>query len=206
MAKTPQVFRAALGFVNIKGIDMRKTCVMLDLETLGKSAGCKLLSIGASAFETKTPAENRTFYIEVNRHQQYDLKEDPSTLAWWNYQSVEAKGNLFTPDNGAHLDDALGQFNMWLCSLDNVPNILIYGNGADFDNAIIQAAFKQTHLTPCWPHWNNRCYRTIKAMYKSVEKLHPVGIAHNAVWDAINQGNHCRRIFDKYELWENVVS
>lgn len=40
-----------------------------------------------------------------------------------------------------------------------------------------------------WPHWNDRCYRTLKAMRPDV-KMERTGTHHNAVDDATSQARH----------------
>ena len=57
--------------------------VMIDLETLGRRAGCAILSIGAVAFDLKQGL-GEEMYVVVNRQScnAAELHEDLSTLDW----------------------------------------------------------------------------------------------------------------------------
>jgi len=86
--------------------------VMIDLETLGRRAGCSILSIGAVAFDPKTKELGAEFYVVVNRLSCFKLglHEDPETVKWWEGQNAEAKKILTEVDGGGeHLRDALNK-------------------------------------------------------------------------------------------------
>ncbi len=71
--------------------------VMLDIETLGTRAGCKVLSIGAVIMTPQGPG--REFYTTVSRDSQnrYGLVEDRETVEWWARQSPQARAAVFGP-------------------------------------------------------------------------------------------------------------
>jgi hypothetical protein len=179
--------------------------VMCDLETLGRRPGCKLLSIGAVVFGPK--GLGAEFYEEVKINHQGDLTADQSTIDWWNQQSPEARDRLYGgQDTKPTLRQALEKFNAWLEQLampDAKGNLelCLWGNGADFDNAILQVAYDKTTMEqPSWPFWNNRCYRTLKNLAPSV-KLVRQGVYHNALDDAKSQAEHAVRLMDQLKAW-----
>ena len=178
--------------------------IMVDLETLGRHAGCKILSIGAVEFGPR--GLGAEFYVRVLRDQQGDLHEDPDTVRWWSEQADVAKAELFASDEGKlPLAAALVQFNDWLVRLGDKDEkgqlkVGVWGNGADFDNAILNVASAEVGVRQAWPFWGNRCYRTLKGLRPAI-KLARVGTYHNALDDAKSQAEHAVRIMQELNAW-----
>jgi hypothetical protein len=178
--------------------------VMCDLETLGRRAGCKILSIGAVVFGPS--GLGAEFYLTVDRNLQGYLHEDPQTVDWWAAQTDAAKRDLFGHDpSRPSLWKALDNFNKWLIQVGGLDSggradACVWGNGADFDNAILTAGFAATELEQAWPFWSNRCYRTLKSLAPSV-KLVRAGTHHNALDDAKTQAEHAVRLMDHLKAW-----
>lgn len=166
--------------------------VMLDLETLGRTAGCSIISIGAVVFSDQLEDE---FYISISREscKDFGLFEDPETLAWWESQSDDAK-KVFTEQKES-LPFALGKLCAWIEALCD-EEICVWGNGSDFDNAMMQFAFRAIGKETPWKFWNNRCYRTLKNLYPKIE-LDRQGTYHNALDDAKTQALHAIKIFSQ---------
>jgi hypothetical protein len=96
---------------------MKMEHVMIDLETLGRRAGCSILSIGAVAFDPKTKQLGKELYVVVNRQScnAAELHEDLETLDWWNKQSEAAKTVLTEATmGGVQLAAALDQLTEYL--------------------------------------------------------------------------------------------
>lgn len=158
--------------------------VMLDLETLGTRPGDIILSIGAVWF-TPDGEEKSTFYCTINKDSSREagLRAQKSTLEWWSKQAPEAQAAAFKGE--LSLESALKQFTMWLPLGENT---LIYGNGANFDNALLAAAYRAKSMEQPWKFWNDRCYRTISSMFMTQRsKTERVGTYHNALDDAKTQ-------------------
>ena len=155
---------------------------MLDLETLGTRPGDVILSVGACLF---APGKGITseFYVTIDSvdSKNQGLRAQKSTLEWWAKQSPEAREAAFKGE--LSLQSALTQFSMWL---GDGKNTLVYGNGANFDNTLLPAAYRAVKQETPWPFWNDRCYRTIKAMFLKNE-IKRVGTYHNALDDAKTQ-------------------
>jgi hypothetical protein len=187
-----------------------KRC-MVDLETLGKLPGCVILSIGAVMFDEVTGRLGDSFYIVVNTTSCVDagLVTDPDTMEWWRKQDFAARAVLNQADiGGKTLVRALNEFDQWLDDQSygewlygeglhtakydtwkETHNLEVWGNGADFDNAILHVAYKAAGKEPSWKFWNNRCYRTLKNLFPR-HKLERVGVHHNALDDAKTQACH----------------
>ncbi|WP_051419652.1 3'-5' exonuclease [Candidatus Sodalis pierantonius] len=113
--------------------------VMLDIETLGKKAGCPILSVAAVMFEPATGLVGQTFYARIDYQAaiQYGQPEE-ETLLWWQKQSDDARHEAFggkaRPDVVAR---ALRTFISTHCAKPCVP----WSNGAVFDIALLQSWF-----------------------------------------------------------------
>lgn len=160
--------------------------VMLDLETLGNSNNAVIVSIGAVVFDTGGLKDE--FYINIDPEScvAEGLALDASTVLWWLKQSEAARGAITSPARPpVSLRSALDQFSKWI-PVDS----RVWGNGATFDNVILENAYRATGLPAPWGYWNSLCYRTLKSIFWNVE--YPVfeGVAHNALDDAKHQAKH----------------
>lgn len=157
--------------------------VMVDLETLGTRPHDCILSIGAVEFDL-VDGIGREFYTTIDPVASKNLgfKATVSTLEWWSKQSVEAREAAFKGEK--HPEEALRMFTAWLPS-----DVVLWGNGSDFDNVLLSAAYDRLGFPTPWKFWNNRCYRTMKNLLKG-PPLERVGDHHNALDDAKSQANH----------------
>lgn len=168
--------------------------VMIDLETLGRRAGCAILSIGAVAFDHQTGKLGPEFYIVVDSMDQVaecGLHIDQSTIDWWEKQSIEAREVLTESRSGkaSSLGDALVKFNQYLAQF-GFTKVKVWGNGGDFDNAIMASCYAAAGLEVPWAFWHNRCYRTLKNLMKGMPAAKRQGTYHNALDDAKTQAEH----------------
>lgn len=177
---------------------------MVDLETLGRGPGCKLLSLGAVVFSPSGLGSE--FYLEVQLERQGSLTADDETVAWWQTQDPAVRDRLFSSHEGKpYLAAALDQFSAWLESAAEVDHkgslqVRVWGNGADFDNAILQVAYAAMSSRAPWPFWHNRCYRTLKAL-APVIRFERQGSHHNALDDAKSQAAHAIKILNFLQAW-----
>lgn len=151
--------------------------VMVDLETLDTRPTAAIISIGAVIFDGF--AAGREFYVAVDMQSSLEagLTSNPRTLAWWGDQSAEARA-VFTDPNRMPL--AFASFLP--------PDCCVWGNGASFDNAILQNAYAAAGMDLPWKFWNDRCYRTVAACAPT--RRVQSGTHHNALDDAKSQAEH----------------
>lgn len=171
--------------------------VMVDLETVGRRAGCGILSIGAVAFDAETGQLGPEFYVVVKLDscEKHGLHNDPDTLAWWEKQSPEAQKVLKqarAARGNKALDKALAEFNKYLAQF-GPKAVRVWGNGSDFDNAILINCYAATELAAGWEFWNSRCFRTLKGFAPHI-KTERVGTYHNALDDAKTQAMHAIKV------------
>lgn len=168
--------------------------VMIDLETLGVDPGCVILSIGAVSFKTAVPT---AFYQRISRLHSLEegFVEDEDTVEWWSKQDSEVRREAY---GGIHHPvEVLENFSKYLQSLGD--EVRIWGNGANFDNVILAAAYKKLGLPVPWKFWNDRCYRTLKNLYPKLPVPPFYGAKHNALNDALHQADHATVILDHIE-------
>lgn len=162
--------------------------VSIDIETLGKKPGCVILSIGAVEFDPESDKTGRWFYSAINVEDSHKngFTIDASTVLWWFKQSDQARKAV--ADATAPVATVLGNFAAWL-----PDNATLWGNGSDFDNAIVSAAYDKMGMETPWSFRGNRCLRTLRGMYPHVQ-VPAVGTHHNALDDAIYQAKLCQAI------------
>jgi exodeoxyribonuclease VIII len=177
--------------------------LMVDLETLGRRPGCIVLSIGAVYFSAEGLGEQYYTVISAKDQKDWGLHEDPDTLEWWEKQSPEARVVLEQargPD-AKPLANSLLLFDDWLNATTegNANKVRPWGNGADFDNAILQALYHIKGGAAPWPFWNNRCFRTLKNIGAEfgIKAQKRQGTYHNALDDARHQALHAVAIFQR---------
>lgn len=165
--------------------------VMIDLETMGNGPNAAIVAIGAVEFDPTTRSLGRLFYqvADLETSVRGGGEIDASTVMWWLRQSDEARNGIC--GEGQPLQQVLVAFGTWLAGL--AEDVKVWGNGAAFDNVILAQAYRRADLTAPWPHWNDRCYRTMKAMRPDV-KMERVGVHHNALSDAASQALHLMAI------------
>lgn len=159
---------------------------MVDLETLGTRAGDVILSIGAVVFDMSGITDEFYVAISPSDSKAMGFKAQKSTVEWWGKQAPEAQQAAFGGTETVR--GALDAFDFWLRS-QGCKDIRVWGNGADFDNALLTSAFNLVKMEPPWKFWNSRCYRTIKSQYPEI-KMNRAGTHHNALDDARDQATH----------------
>lgn len=161
--------------------------LMVDLETMDNKPTSAIVSIGAVFFD-KTGI-GAQFYKRVDLQSCINsgLTVSGDTIMWWLKQSDQARLELARP--AEELRQVLEDLHKFMVKHCDRKNLRVWGNGASFDNAILQNAYSVTQMPLPWEFWNDRCYRTLKAMYPGV-KLQRSGDYHNALDDAKSQANH----------------
>jgi DNA polymerase elongation subunit (family B) len=169
--------------------------VMVDLETLATTADAVILSIGAVGFEMNGDIDKEGFYASVSVDSNLELgrKISESTLIWWMGQSEAARKVYTEPKHTLRV--ALEMFQEWI--LNAHGDVMIWSNGASFDIPMLEHAFKQVDMPPPWKHFNTRCVRTFTKLPGAEKLVRPqLGVAHNALADAMNQALHVQQVHE----------
>jgi len=176
---------------------MPRANIMIDLETLGTSVDAAVVAIGATYFDRNGPCDDslgdRTFYAVIDFQSCIDagLRLDGSTIEWWLRQKDKPRHAIC--DSTHSLKEALEQFSLFV-----ERNAFIWGNGSEFDNAILKNAYRAVGLPLPWKYSASRCFRTLRALFPQVEPPEGVGgVHHNALDDALYQAHFYSKIINR---------
>lgn len=161
--------------------------IMIDIETMGQTPSAPIIALGAC----EVCALPETFYKVVNLESACDAGGviDPATVLWWLRQNKSARDE-FMPGAGDELPDVLHSFYRWLEKIcPDRDQLIVWANGASFDFPILAESFRRCGMPRPWHFWNERDYRTIKAMHPNL-KADRSREAHNALNDALMQAEH----------------
>lgn len=165
--------------------------IMLDLETMSKGPDAAIIAIGAVCFDLEAGETGPCYYNRVSLAEAVECGGtiDADTVLWWLKQDDDARHEI-TRDDVPELTifSALYSFNSWVREYAE-DNVAVWGNGASFDNVILRSAYQRLHSQTPWEWWNDRCYRTMKAMHRNIS-IERTGTKHIAITDAINQARH----------------
>lgn len=178
---------------------------MLDLETLGKKPGCKILTISACAFSVEEVKPVSNFFDIALRTDTQRLTVDQDTVDWWAKQSVLAQAAAFSNVKAVSIGIALRYFSDWLADLSEHESTVpvIWSKGASFDAPILAAAYEVYGLDLPWDFRDERCYRTLESEFKHlVTPPEFVGTQHTSLADAIYQAKYAQSIYSTInDMW-----
>ena len=170
--------------------------VMIDIETLSTHKNAAIIEISAVEFNKETGEIGETFDLLIDQKDwsNNDRHIDGETIQWWFKQSDEARkrftekqenveyGSLYTALCG------LSYFIMDCDSIDDDKNVVVWGNGASFDIAILESAYNFFNKEIPWKFWSVNDVRTIVDLKPSIKsKCKFKGIKHSAVDDCKHQ-------------------
>lgn len=166
---------------------------MIDIETMDTETTAVVLSVGMVVYDPLTIVRSdlsrlhKLYYaLDIREQVEKGRTIGADTIVWWSQQSAEAR-KVFTEQPRSHPIGALSSLSDMLREY-KVQHI--WGNGVDFDNAIINSLAKSFGATKPLHYKHNRCFRTLKAMLGHHIPAHatmPIGTHHNAVDDALYQ-------------------
>ena len=156
--------------------------VMLDIETMGTGPTAAIVSIGAAKFDANDIIETFSVNVDLQSCLDHGLTMDAGTVYWWMNREDAARRSLMSQCKP--MEEALQTFADWIDVGSNV-----WGNGCDFDNVILANAYRSCGMDLPFAFFRNRCYRTLKSLHPNVQMIR-VGVAHNALDDAVGQAKH----------------
>ena len=168
--------------------------VMIDIETLGKRAGCVIVSIGAVIFDPNSDwvGESLHTHIDVDDSHLRGFKTDIDTVFWWLGQPDEARASLRAgQDSAVSVYAALDGLCNFIAGAGDEPGI--WCNGASFDFPILYAYFDHFNLPLPWNFWQERDLRTLKGLNKGL-RIARQGTHHDALDDALHQARLVQHI------------
>lgn len=164
--------------------------IMVDLETLGTTPGCKVLSIGLAYFTENGVKKLDEFYPLLTEQKGF---VNESTVEWWRAQSSEAKGvfscNLLS---GISIEECAYRIEKFIddakllngVELGAKCQVNMWGNGSSFDLSILQQLFIGHNVKVPWNTFGDRCYRTAMKILGPALQIARDGTHHRAEDDA----------------------
>lgn len=176
--------------------------IMCDLETLGTDLSAVIVSIGAVTFDPYAEkfSISEHFHAVIQVEDQDGRVISQSTLWWWMQQAEEAR-KIFNPEGGIPLETAIELFNVFLGEKDDIDEI--WGNGADFDIALLKTVYDNQGKEYPWSYKATRCFRTMKELWPKYEPEFK-GIKHDALADAVHQATWLWEIMQDNGVAERV--
>lgn len=178
--------------------------IVVDLETMGNTPGSVITAIGAVAIIGRE-IQPDGFYAKINPQSCIDvgMKMDYSTVEWWMKQPDAAREQMFTAAGRVDLPVALLAFSAWVESARNkngvetmYPPPNIWGNDPSFDNTILADAYRLAKIPRPWKHTENRCFRTLRNLFKGKYEEPEATIKHHALHDALWEAKVLVQILD----------
>ncbi|MGZ8164109.1 MAG: 3'-5' exonuclease [Methylobacter sp.] len=162
---------------------------MLDLETMSHQPNAAIVAIGAVCFDFDTEQLGERFYqtIDLESSVAGGGVMDASTVLWWLKQNEAARQEIIA--GIIPIESALEHFSLWIGTNMGNERVIMWGNGAAFDNVILASAYHRHNILQPWDFRNDRCYRTIQGLNPG-RTMPKTGTPHNALDDAINQARH----------------
>lgn len=156
---------------------------MIDIETLGTSPGCVVLSIGAVRFDGLGVAEEFSAFPDMKEQEALGLRCELDTACWWMGQSDEALAGVFNVQRSG-----LAEVLVDLMAFIGVGEREVWSCG-NFDLPIIEELYRRGQragiCVECpWKHWEVREYRTVKGMFRHLRPVVRKAVAHVALEDA----------------------
>ena len=169
--------------------------VMIDLETLSTHKDAAIIEIGAVEFNKYTGEIGETFNVLIspsdwcknNRH------VDGETIQWWFKQTNDARKRFTQKQKDLeyvtlkHALEKLKYFIMDCDTIDEDKDVVVWGNGATMDIAILESAYNYFDIQIPWKYWAVNDVRTIVDLNPSVKQntKFESGIKHSAVADCL---------------------
>lgn len=164
--------------------------IMIDLETLGVVPQSPIVSIGAVFFDIEKGLLGNTFYMALRLKDQLEAgrKIDAETLKWWMGQSDAAK-KVFN-EKAQPTTGVLNTFGQWIKMNKASPRVNVWGNGSTFDISMLEDILRQLNIGIPWGFSDVMDLRTFKRFVAGGQAVPKIGVAHNALDDAISQAKY----------------
>lgn len=157
------------------------THAMIDLETLGTTPDCAVLTIGGVKFDPNLihkPTQEFYYRFEVNEQLDKGRTTLESTLEWWGKQDEEVREEALGDGNRTPVIEVLQALNKWCVGVD-----AIWCQGPAFDICILENLYRQyDHHIP-WAFWKIKDSRTLFGIMPKDPRKEFDFAAHNALED-----------------------
>jgi hypothetical protein len=141
---------------------------VLDIETRSTRSNAAIGSIGLVVGNVLTRDIYESFYVLIDHESQTNRDTSVRTMDWWAVQkeeSPEAYDEMFNNPDRVSLKEALIMLNDFIDQVNeryirSGRTVNVFGNGPEFDNAIITDAMSSARIKPKWQFGSNQSIRT----------------------------------------------
>lgn len=172
---------------------------MIDLETLDTRPSAVVLSIGAVLFDPNSDFLGPTYYakLEIADQVERGRTKSAATMEWWAKQSDAAREEAFGMKDKQPTEIVLSSLRQFINhAVVNSGLVGVWGNGAAFDNVIVNDLYASFGAARPWPYWMDCCFRTVKSLWTPDGFVKPErqGTHHNALDDATHQARYLQAL------------
>ncbi|WP_313135628.1 3'-5' exonuclease [Stutzerimonas nitrititolerans] len=174
------------------------THYIIDLETMGKGSNAAIAAIGCVEIIGGTFSREIYRRVELSNSMSAGGITDADTIQWWLRQSAAARAEVDGTQPAELLFNVLGELRVFMTSMAHAHEILVWGNGATFDNVILSNAYAAYGMERPWAYWNDRDLRTLLALYPAAKALPFTGTKHHALDDARHEAKQLIAALQKH--------
>lgn len=165
--------------------DRERIGIMVDIETMGCRASAPILEIGACAFDLDRGIfDHFQADIALASAMEAGAKPDAATILWWLGREERARAALTAATPREPIGEAVRGLAAFVRRHEGAT---VWCKGASFDFPIVKFAFGGQKLPCPWPHWDERCLRTLLGERPELHALRFEGVPHRALDDARHQ-------------------
>ena len=156
---------------------------MVDIETLGSPPFALLLECAVVRNDGAEPVQ-----VIFDMQDQPRRRMDASTIAWWQTQPDAWAAAMRRQADAVPFRVGLLAVARALSGLNEV-----WANSPSFDLETLSCAMRQCRVRPTWKYWQERDFRTARALNPGVDYTPPIA-AHGALADATAQADHLAKL------------
>lgn len=156
--------------------------IVIDLETLGKRAGCRVLSVALCRASDEAHVQvNLQIDAQVGAGM---LPDDPETVQWWREQPIEVWNASVV--NPIELRAGLEYLGNWIKGAGG-SDYCVWGYGAGFDLPVLKHLYATFGVALPWAHWQEMCARTVRTLSGVDPEQFRVLPKHNPTNDVLTE-------------------
>ena len=168
------------------------TDVMLDIETLARSADSVVLTVGAVRFDRMGKVVDLPgihLYLDIDEQKAANRAVDPETVAWWDKQNPDIRDDVMRDWGRMPVKDALRELAKYVETANRV-----WSQGPLFDIKILEHLYEQNGLKSPWRFYKIRDSRTLFDALGDTRTRDTVNL-HDALSDSIDQAKAVQRAY-----------
>ena len=167
--------------------------VMVDIETLGITPDCIILTVGGVKFNPNDeiePRDRKLWRLDIEEQRNKGRTEDQTAIDFWNKQEPHVREEAFSDKDRISVDSFLNDFNTWIDGATQV-----WAQGVTFDIVILKDLYDQCGVKPNWSDFRVMDSRTLFKLLKEDPRKQMEFDAHDAAEDSYYQAIGVQRAY-----------